>query len=95
MSDNGQRSWTEYFRVITPFLLLVITGFAAVINSRLGDIDNKLFHHLTNDEMHAPRSLMVTKAEYQANLRNLETNIKEIKDMLRDAARCEKNPILR
>jgi hypothetical protein len=85
MSESNGKSWTEHFRIITPFLLLIITGFATVINSKLNDIDSKLFHHLTNDEMHCPRSVMVTKAEYDACQRMIESDIKEIKEMLRRA----------
>lgn len=65
MSDNGNnKSWTEYFRLITPFLLLVLTFIGGNINSRLNDIDNKLFKHLTNDEIHTPKTIVVSKAEF-------------------------------
>jgi hypothetical protein len=89
-----KRHFTEYFRVITPFLLLVLSVIGGSINTRLTDIDTKLFRHLTNDELHAPRSLMVTKAEYEATQCAIENDIREIKDMLKEASRCEKNPIV-
>jgi hypothetical protein len=34
------------------------------IMRQLEDIDAKLFKHLTNDEMHCPRSITVTKPEF-------------------------------
>ena len=76
----GKRThWTEYFRIITPFLLLVITGFATVINSRLCDIDNKLFTHLTNAELHFPRTQVVPKSEFDLTLKNIERQLDDIK----------------
>ena len=66
MADNGNKNWLEYLRVITPFLCLVITGFSAIIYGKIGDIDNKLFDHLTNAELHFPRTQVVTKLEYEA-----------------------------
>jgi len=73
MENNrlGDRSWTEYFRIITPFLLIVITFVGATINKNLDTldthitaIDNKLFLHLTNDEIHAIRSNFISKSEF-------------------------------
>ena len=82
--------WTEYFRIITPFLLLVITGYASIINGRLCDIDNKLFEHLTNAELHFPRTQVVTKLEYDAIQRMrdkqwqlLELQLQDIKSLIR------------
>lgn len=86
-----ERSWTEYFRIITPFLLLVITGFSAVINSRLVDIDTKLFKHLTNDEIHTPKSVVVSKGEFaiyqemrNEQIRDLRDDLMEIKSILKN-----------
>jgi hypothetical protein len=81
MADNG-RSWTEHFRIITPFLLLVLTAIGGSINSRLTDIDTKLFKHLTNDELHCPRSLMVTKAEYNIYQTMRDRQMMDIKEQL-------------
>jgi len=68
--------------VITPFLLLVMTAIGGSINSRLTDIDNKMFKHLTNDELHCPRSLMVTKAEYNIYQTMRDRQMADIKDQL-------------
>ena len=77
-----KKSWTEYFRIITPFLLLVLTAIGGSINSRLSDIDSKLFKHLTNDEMHSPRSIMVTKAEYSIYQTMRDRQMADIKEQL-------------
>ncbi len=63
--QNGTRSWTEYFRIITPFLLVVITAIGTLTNTKLDGIDDKLFKHLTNDEVHSPRSITVNRAEFE------------------------------
>jgi hypothetical protein len=76
---SNNRHWTEMFRIITPFLLVVITGFAAVINSRLGGIEDKLFQHLTNAELHFPRTQVVTKGEFDITLRSIERQLDELK----------------
>jgi len=65
MTDrNHPMHWTEYFRIVSPFLLLVVTAIGGSINSKLSDIDSKLFRHLTNDEIHTPKSIVMTRAEY-------------------------------
>lgn len=72
MSD---RHWTEKFKV-QPILLIVITAFLTYliadfsnfkndIKFQLSNIENKIFTHLTNDEIHSPRSLVVMKPEFQ------------------------------
>ena len=79
-----KRSWTEYFRIISPFLLLVLTWISASINNRLANIEDKLFKHLTNDEIHCPRSIMVPRAEFDLITKMREQQIKDIKDTIKD-----------
>ena len=88
---NGTKSWTEYFRVITPFLLIVLTwmgsslnGRLIEINSNISKIDDKLFKHLTNEEIHCPRSIMVTKAEFELVSKMGESQIANIKETIKD-----------
>ena len=85
------KNWTEVFRIITPVLCLIITGFAAVTYGRIGDIDSKLFLHLTNAELHFPRAQIVTKAEYDTVQKmrdqqwvSLSAQISEIKTLICD-----------
>ena len=60
---NGYRV-VEWFRFVTPVLVTVAITMVGGLRSDIKDIDNKLFTHLTNDEIHAPRSTIVTKAEF-------------------------------
>lgn len=91
MAEGNGKSWTELFRIITPVLCLIITGFAAVTYGRIGDIDSKLFLHLTNAELHFPRQQVVTKSEYDVvqkmrdqQFATLSNQVAEIKQLICD-----------
>jgi hypothetical protein len=81
---NGDRSWTEYFRVITPFLLVVLNGFGFLLYGKITDMDEKLFKHLTNDEIHCPRSIMVTKEQVELITKMRDQQISDIKNVIKD-----------
>ena len=87
MAEQNGKSCTEWFRIITPFLLFVLTIFAGAIQTKLTDIDTKMFRHLTNDEMHSPRSLMVSKAEFCIYQEMRSTQMADIKTDLQDIKR--------
>lgn len=94
MNDNNRnypKEWTEYMRWITPILVTICLFFLATINSKVDQIDEKLFKHLTNDEMHTPRSLFVSRAEFSiyqefrtSQMEDLTIGMKDIKEMLRE-----------
>ena len=65
--QNG--SWTKY---ITPVLVTIAIFMLGVIMAQVNRIDEKLFHHLANDEIHMPRSLYVSKAEFEMQSRFIE-----------------------
>ena len=65
--QNG--SWTKY---ITPVLVTIAIFMLGVIMAQVTRIDEKLFHHLANDEIHMPRSLYVSKAEFDIQSRFIE-----------------------
>ena len=81
--QNG--SWTKY---ITPVLVTIAIFMLGVIMSQVNRIDEKLFHHLANDEIHMPRSLYVSKAEFDVQSRFIEKEndriIKAIDDLRND-----------
>lgn len=79
-----QITWVDWIHVATPFLLLLLTALGTLVYSKVEDIDNKLFHHLTNDELHAPRSLVVTKAEYTIYQQMRDAQMKDLKDGIID-----------
>lgn len=68
------------------------------IKTELSDIGTKIFHHMTNDEIHVPREYFVTKAEFDMYakfsaqdkveviglLKDLKDNVKDINKNLLD-----------
>lgn len=85
---SSDDNWMKYLRLITPGLVIMfgIIGWfvrneVANINSKVNDIDSKIFVHLTNHDLHTPQSLIVTKAEFLVyqNMRDKQmADMKEI-----------------
>ena len=65
--QNG--NWTKF---ITPVLVTIAIFMLGVVMAQVTRIDEKLFHHLANDEIHMPRSLYVSKAEFEMQSRFIE-----------------------
>jgi hypothetical protein len=66
MSDSsGNKHWTESFRVVTPILVTISIFLLGAILSTVSKLDDKVFKHLTNDEIHAPRSMYTTKGDFE------------------------------
>lgn len=63
-NGNGRKAASEIFRWLTPILLTVSIAILTSINTTVDKLDNKVFKHLTNDEIHAPRSTFVNKSEF-------------------------------
>ncbi|KJJ83390.1 secreted protein [Candidatus Omnitrophus magneticus] len=80
-----KESWTKY---ITPVLVTIAIFMLGNIMAQVGRVDDKLFHHLANDEIHMPRSLYVSKAEFDLQSRFIEKEndriIKAIDDLRND-----------
>jgi len=80
-----KESWTKY---ITPVLVTIAIFMLGNIMAQVGRVDEKLFHHLANDEIHMPRSLYVSKAEFDIQSRFIEKEndriIKAIDDLRSD-----------
>lgn len=54
----------ENWRFITPILVTIAIAINGIVLSVVSDTNQKLFKHLTNDELHCPRSVVVSKAEF-------------------------------
>lgn len=80
-----KESWTKY---ITPVLVTIAIFMIGNIMAQVGRVDEKLFHHLANDEIHMPRSLYVSKAEFDIQSRFIEKEndriIRAIDDLRKD-----------
>ena len=59
------KHWTENWRALTPVLVTIAIFMLGCLLSTTNKIDEKLFKHLTNEEIHCPRSLVTSKAEFE------------------------------
>jgi hypothetical protein len=88
---NTPKEWTEYMRWITPILVTIALFFLVSISNKVDSIDEKLFKHLTNDEIHTPKSIAISRAEFSIyqdlrakQMEDLATNQRELKELLRE-----------
>ena len=80
-STNG-KSWIEWLRLGTPFMTLVLLFYASSVKSEISEIRQQMFHHLTNADLHVPKSIIVTKAEFDIYQMMRTREMGEIKDSL-------------
>ena len=78
----------KQFRWATPILVTIAIFLLGLILTKVGDIDSKLFVHLTNAEMHTPRTFLadyMPRPELEARFRyfeNLATQVTQINGKL-------------
>ena len=91
---TAPKDWKENLRLATPLLLLVVTLLGWSLNRNVDQMDRKIddtrcivvniqqqiFKHMTNDEMHAPRSIVITKPEFMLYQQMRDEQIKDIRD---------------
>jgi len=89
--SNGNKLNVEWFRIITPVIVTLNLFMLSSINSRVIDINQKLFHHLTNAELHYPRSIVVTQSEFieykrssYLTMTNMEKNLDRFEKNIKD-----------
>ena len=97
--DNGNKGVWEYLRIATPVLTtlgLFIIGFMGSsigghmdkmeirLGAKIDKLDDKLFKHLTNDDIHAVRSTLVNKAQFDLINQIRTAQMGEIKSELCD-----------
>jgi hypothetical protein len=75
---SGIREW------LTPILVTIVIFLVGGLVVTTNRIDEKLFKHLTNDDIHCPRSVMVTRAEFDLVSKMREDQIKTMRDMVKD-----------
>lgn len=76
---NSDKHWTESFRILTPILITISIFFLGHLITITNKIDDKLFKHLTNDELHCPRSTVFSKDEFRMYKDMLGEKIDEIR----------------
>jgi hypothetical protein len=89
-NSQGKYEWMEYLRLITPVLIFVVGAYVASIDRKIDDMSKQIFHHLTNDEIHMPRTIAITKAEFQiyqvmrdSQMKDLRDSLKELSDLVK------------
>lgn len=71
-NGNGAKNIIEWFRLITPALVTINLFLLSIIVYQVRSVDDKMFIHLTNHEIHIPREQVVTQAEFEMHLRNVK-----------------------
>ena len=102
MNERRKTHWSAWITLLMPVGLFLLAWANTIGNQRLERIeatvistDEKVFKHLTNDEIHTPKSLVITKPEFNiyreyrtSEIENLREDVKcslnEIKGMIRD-----------
>lgn len=60
---NGYRV-VEWFRFITPVLVTVAITMVGSLRMDIKSIEDKMFKHFTNEELHMPRARIASKGEF-------------------------------
>jgi len=69
---------SDKVKFITPILVTIALFMLGSIMAQVGRVEEKLFHHLSNDEIHMPRSLFVSRAEFDLQSKFSEKEIDRI-----------------
>jgi hypothetical protein len=77
-----QNNWTKY---ITPVLVTIAIFMLGNITMQINRLEERIFQHLANEQIHAPRSQFVSKAEFDLHCKFFEKEndriIKAIDDL--------------
>lgn len=79
---KDEKGWVEYLRFITPILITIALFMLGSIDRKVEDIDQKLFKHLTNDDIHTPKDIVVTRAEFNIYQNMREKQMCDLRDGL-------------
>jgi len=83
MGNKG--NWTKY---ITPILVTIAIFMLGNITMQITKLDEKLFHHLSNAEIHSPRAQFVSKAEFDVHCKFVERENDRIVQAI-EGLRCD------
>ena len=86
------KHWTENFRVFTPILVTIACFMLGNLIATTNKIDDKLFKHLTNAEIHVLRGTVVEKSEFDLyqkmrdkQMDSMESMVRDIRNIIKDA----------
>ncbi|RJP27351.1 MAG: hypothetical protein C4533_07790 [Candidatus Omnitrophota bacterium] len=82
---ENNKGWTKF---ITPVLVTIAIFMLGNITMQLSRLEDRVFQHLANDQIHAPRSQFVSKAEFDLHCKFSEKEngqiLKAIDDLRND-----------
>jgi len=78
----------EWKKFITPVLVTIALFMLGNISVQISKLDEKIFHHIANAEIHAPRSQFVSKAEFDVQCKFVERENDRIVKAIEDL-RCD------
>lgn len=73
-NGNGNKRAVELLRWITPTLVTVSIFVLSGLSLQLNRINNKLFTHLTNHDIHVPREQIASQAEFDLHCKFAKEN---------------------
>jgi len=65
-------------------LSAAITTGDSNLATQIGNAHQEVFKHLTNDEIHIPRSTVVTKAEFEMHCKFADRMVNQVEYLLKD-----------
>jgi len=76
--------WTQRFSPITPVLVTISLFMLGGLLAGQSKLEERLFKHFTNDEMHTPRSLAIMRPEFQMYQAMRDQQMADIKNLVID-----------
>jgi len=78
---QNNTGWTKY---LTPVLVTIAIFMLGNITMQLSRLEDRVFQHLANDQIHAPRSQFVSNAEFDLHCKFSEKENDRIVKALED-----------
>ena len=84
----------ESLRLVTPVGITLLLFFTSQLLLKIDKIDDKLFKHLTNDDIHTPREMVVSAVQFQMHEKFQEYRFTQLTTSL-DTLSCSINDFIR
>ncbi|MDD5381870.1 MAG: hypothetical protein PHG53_09590 [Phycisphaerae bacterium] len=85
-NGNSKKTWFEitHFSLTTlaSILVLAVGIYVGSVDKDIEKIDEKLFKHLTNDEIHAPTQQLVNRSEFNIYQKMRDDQMNTVKESL-------------
>lgn len=76
--------FTQKVNAVPSILITIAIAMLGSLTAKQDKMEERLFKHFTNEEIHIPRSTVVTKAEFDIINRINENRFIEVRDELRN-----------